>query len=122
MNYRRIELAICLKTAPDQDPEAFNHTVDSVARQISGLAALPWNHFTWLGPGHTCGLSDAAPDCSTALLVYDRQLPTAQQSRIVLPPFRGDPVNLLWLIPITDAEQKRLESDPTSIDEILATR
>lgn len=120
MHYRRIELAVRLKQEPDQDAGEFKAVVDSVASQLSGLAAYPWTHFTWFGPGHTCGLTGASRDSSTALLVHDRQLESSPMKQLELPPFRGDPINLLWLLPITATQQSQLENQSTTVDEILA--
>lgn len=114
---RRIELAIRL--SPNQ--MADSDFVDSVSKQISGLAAYPWRNLTWLGAGHTCGLSGVLAESSSALLVPDRQFASAnQQSPVELPAFRNDPVNLLWLVPITHSQQKQLEAGEISADSVTA--
>jgi len=114
---RRMELAIRLTAEQAQDEEL----VESVSKQISGLAAYPWRNLTWLGAGHTCGLSDVLNDSSSALLVPDSQFAAAnQQSAVALPSFRGDPVNLLWLVPITHLQQQQLEAGEITADSVLA--
>ena len=115
-NYRRIELAIRLTPAQMSDSEL----VDSAARQLSSLAAYPWRNLTWLGPGHTCGLSGIQTDSQFALLVPDVQFSNAtSQATVTLPTFRGDAVNLLWLVPITAEQQKQLEAGELTADQIL---
>ena len=94
-DFRRVELGIQLET--DQDASEFQ----AVWQALSGLAAYPWQRLTWLGAGHTIPLEAFA-----ALLGdpyrYALLLPDQSQSKPVdLPPFRGDPTNLLWLVPLT---------------------
>ncbi len=116
-NYRRIELAIQLPPEQMPDPEL----VDSVSRQISSLAAYPWRNLTWLGPGHTCRLSGVQSDSQLALLVPDIQKSTAIAAPSVsLEKFRDDPVNLLWLVPITTEQQQQLEAGALTADQVLA--
>ena len=93
--YRRIELAAGLAS------DAVGH-FQNLARYISGQAGLPWSAYTWLGPGHTIPC-DAFPETEVSAVTLVRDffgLP-----RVELPSFRGDPVNLLWMIPITAAER-----------------
>ena len=115
--YRRIELAIALTDNQASDPAL----VDGVTRQLSSLAGYPWSHFTWLGPGHTCGLGGAIAGCEIARLVHDRQADTAKPelAPVPMPSFRGDPVNLLWLIPLTTDNQAQLEASQKAIQPDL---
>lgn len=116
-NYRRIELAIKLTAEQMADSEL----VDSITQQISSLAAYPWRNLTWLGPGHTCGLKGIQPDSELALLVPDVQRSAAiDQPSVSLDNFRGDPVHLLWLAPITTEQQQKLEAGDLTADEVLA--
>ena len=75
---------------------------------LRALARLPHEHGAWLGPGHTVPNGDPpAPivpgsELSVALLLAtpldpDAKLP--ERLRIA-----GDPVGLLWVVPITEAE------------------
>lgn len=118
VNHRRIELAI--RVAGDFSNESKSSYVEQLGRQLSTLAGYPWRNFTWLGAGHTCGLLDAAPGCESALLVGDDQLGEPLSARIELPIFRGDPVKLLWLIPINSGIQQQLEMNTLSTEEIIA--
>jgi hypothetical protein len=124
-NHRRIELAIRLTGdfVESVDPAR----MDQIRQQLSGLAGYPWRHFTWLGNGHTCGLADVEPGCESAILVHDSILsnwmtgPFGSLSAR-LPEFRGDPINLLWIIPITASEQQRLQDSTLTVDEVLESR
>ena len=116
VNYRRIELAIRLTSQQMADSDL----VESVSRQLSSLAAYPWRNLTWLGPGHTCGLSGMQTDSQLALLVPDSQISTATSAPAVsLPSFQADPVNLLWLLPITTEQQQQLEAGAINVSQLL---
>lgn len=124
-NHRRIELAIHL--SGDFGPANDSARIDQIRKQISGLAGYPWHYFTWLGNGHTCGLVDIEPGCQSALLVHDSAVSRAMRplrgsAAVSLPEFRGDPINLLWLIPITPSQQQELQENTLSVDEILQQR
>lgn len=106
--HRRIEIAFQLPTELATEP-----VIDQLGQAISGLARMPWQHQTWFGHQHTCEFkSDAFPDTPFALLWMDPRVP--------LGVFRDDPVQTLWLIPISDTELESLrnkdyrilESDP----------
>jgi len=100
-NYRRIELGICL---------ARDHTekeIMDIAVAMSIFAAFPWSEYTWLGEGHTIEcppiLTGPGGVQFTAVLLTENPpgAPTVK-----LPAYRGDPVRLLWLIPITQSERE----------------
>jgi len=115
--YRRIELAIRL--TPEQMADA--DIVESICQQLSGLASYPWRNLTWVGAGHTCGLSGLVADGQSALLVHDSQFHSANdQTKVCLPAFRGDPVNLLWLLPVTATQQQQLEKGELTVDAVLS--
>jgi hypothetical protein len=38
---------------------------------------------------------------------------------VSLKPFRGDPVNLLWLVPATSSQQQQLESGELKVEDLL---
>ncbi|MEZ5942524.1 MAG: suppressor of fused domain protein [Planctomycetaceae bacterium] len=94
---RRIELGVVLpKTWSADDERAFDS-------YLSAQSGLPWSHFTWFGDGHTipCG-SWKNPKYTHGLVTKSHpalnELPTDHQF--------GDPVNLLWFIPITENERQ----------------
>ena len=105
---RRIELGIQLETQLSADD------LQNIWQSLSGLAAYPWQRMTWLGPGHTVPLEAFSALLGESyrygLLLPDREPGEAAE----LPPFRGDPVNLLWLVPLTDTERGELEQGTRS--------
>lgn len=90
---RRIELALFL--SKDFDKEQIAH----VSKHISWIARFPWIEITWFGTGHTIGTNEFEGFPSLLLVSH----PTGEPP-IEVPSFRGDPVNLLWLVPITQSE------------------
>ena len=120
INHRRIELAVRIRIESNATSSSIELAVDAIAKQLSGLAAYPWNRFTWFGPGHSCRLLDATPNCESALLVHDHQLAKSESSRLSMPCFRDDPINLLWLVPITASQQQRLQDQSITANEIIA--
>jgi hypothetical protein len=102
-NHCRIELAISLEASL---PDA---AIKSMAGYLSGQAEFPWNNFTFLGRGHTIP-ADAARELSNGrlpfvlLVTHDLETPLIQLPRIL-----DDPINVLWLIPISDRERKFAE-------------
>ncbi len=108
--YRRIELAIKLTRQQAEDPETHNKLIELATARLSGLANYPWNQFTWLGPGHTCAFSGVVPGCNSALLVHQTQYLPDQQTSETIRTFRDDPVNILWMVPITESQQQGLQT------------
>ena len=94
---RRIELGAVL---PDNWSE---EAVQGFGRYVSGQSNLPWNSYTWLGPGHTLPCDSwQNPDHTAALLQYGH----SGVSQIALEKFLGDPVNVLWFIPLSEEERQ----------------
>ena len=110
--FRRVELGLQFKTA--RNLEAF----EPAWQALGGLAAYPWQRLTWLGSGHTVPFNAFAEllgnEYRYALLVSDQQQPQP----VDLPPFRGDPTNLLWLVPITETQREQLASGDLAISDI----
>jgi hypothetical protein len=110
-NFRRIELALML---PQQED---SQTLKPAMEQLSGLSGYPWKELTWFRDGHTCGFRFG--EYSAVLLVDD-----TTGSRLAgvdaqpLPDFRGDPVNLLWMLPLTDAQLTQLKNGTSTIREL----
>ncbi len=94
---RRVELGATLPG--DWSEEA----VQGFGRYISGQSNLPWSNYTWLGPGHTltCG-SWQNPDYPGVLFQHEH----AGAPRIALEKLLGDPVNVLWFVPISQEERQ----------------
>lgn len=108
--YRRIELAIKLTHHQKDHAEPRDKTIESATQKLSGLANYPWNQFTWLGPGHTCAFSDVVPGCKSALLVHETQYLPNQRNSDNTNIYRDDPVNILWMVPITESQQQGLQT------------
>lgn len=105
----RIELGVCLP--PDCDDEF----VRKVGAQLSSLANIPWRHRTWLGDHHTVGFDFGSPFSAALLCKKPPGAPALE-----LPTFRDDPINLLWLIPLTEEErQAAIDQGAGSLTERL---
>jgi hypothetical protein len=94
---RRIELGVVLPARwPDDAVKRF-------ASYISGQSGLPWNKYTWLGPGHTIPC-DSWQNRSFDFALLQLDHPAAPTP--TLEPQFGDPVNILWFVPISAAERQ----------------
>lgn len=94
---RRIELAMAL---------ADSGLVEPAGAYLSGQSQLPWAKTTWLGAGHTLGcdaLPKGASGTEFTAVVFAEDPPGAPQ--IAFPDYEGDPVHVLWALPITAAER-----------------
>ena len=102
--FRRIELGIQLETERTFDE------LEPLWQALSGLAAYPWQRLTWLGAGHTVPFAAFSQwlgePYQYALLLADQ----SEATPVPLPSFRNDPVNLLWIVPITEAQRSELEN------------
>ena len=96
-SYRRIELAFAAREDfPEEDWM-------KVLGLFPGISGYPWREITWLGHGHTLLLPpDRLPGFAAFLLLDARELPGVPAP--ALPPVMGEPVTLLWCVPITQAE------------------
>jgi hypothetical protein len=98
--HRRIELAAAVDR---QCPEA---DVDRVGQYLSAQAGYPWDHFVPLGQGHTMPC-DSIPSMFDLKrfdsVLFSQSMPGTPQ--LQLPDFRGDPTNVLWLLPISKRER-----------------
>jgi hypothetical protein len=101
--HRRMELGVAIDRQLITD-----QTLNNLASYMSAQSNLPWHSYTWVGHGHTVqcepcpvGAGDAAGEKFAAMLLA-KDPPGAP--KIAMPAYRGDPVNLLWMTPITAAE------------------
>ncbi len=94
---RRVELGVALPSHWPADAER------RVAAYLSGQSNLPWDQYSWLGPGHTVPCDAWCNRQFTyALLQHDHPaLPPVSLSAQF-----GDPVQILWFLPITEAERE----------------
>jgi hypothetical protein len=103
--HRRIEFAACFTS------DAPASLVTSFCQYMGGQSKLPWSNQSCFSHGHTisCDLflkSQLLPDFSSVLLGSQAELPVTQ---IELPKLEGDPLNLLWMIPVFENERKYLQ-------------
>ncbi len=96
-DYRRMELAFAAREDfPEEDWM-------KVLGLFPGISGYPWQEITWLGHGHTLLLPpERLPGFAAFLLLDSRHLPDAAAP--AFPPVMGEPVTLLWCVPITRAE------------------
>jgi hypothetical protein len=96
--HRRMELGVAIDRRLMTD-----ETLRGVATYLSAQSNLPWHFYTWLGHGHTVQCEPCpvgGGEFAAMLLLKDPPgAPT-----ITMPAYRGDPVNLLWMTPITAPE------------------
>jgi len=94
---RRIELGAVLPGKWSED------AVQGFGRYVSGQSNLPWSKYTWLGPGHTLPCDSwQNPNHTMALLQREH----SGAPRIGLEQLLGDPVNVLWFVPISEEERQ----------------
>jgi len=97
---RRMELAIALPNSFSDDQ------VNRVASMISSFSNIPWEDLTWLGEGHTVSctmIPDGANGTKYAAVALTASPPNVPSLK--MPSYRGDKINLFWLVPITKQEQ-----------------
>lgn len=120
-NLRRFEIGIRIPNCSEEQAQA-------AIGQISKLAGYPWRNFTWLGDGHTCEFRGVLAGIENALLVNDSQIQSGQIRKDEnqplspvpeLPKFRDDPINLLWLIPITATQLDQLKKKEILANEVV---
>jgi hypothetical protein len=116
---RRIELAAAVeKSCPVEE-------VKRLGSYLSGQAQFPWSHWSWLGAGHTLDCRATPKSCGgnrfPAALLTTR---LANAPKIPWPSFRGDPINLLWIVPITTAERDwaMANGSDSLIDQLIAAK
>ncbi len=117
--HRRTELALQF---PPLDPD----TLQKIRERVSSIASYPWRQFTWLASGHTIdflpGASAESLSLDFVLLANDRFLQdVVDPDRPLESPgnFRGDPLNVNWMIPISDAERARLQAGSVTSGQLL---
>ena len=98
---RRTELAMGIRK------ELFEKHRDGFIAYLVGLSDIPWNYTTFLADGHTV-LFDIEPfkKVFTNALLLDGEVNFSEK---LYGRFRGDAVNNLWVVPITETEQHYAE-------------
>lgn len=77
---------------------------------LSSLSAYPWQEISWLGHGHTVPCR-ALEGYSAVWLLNSRLIP--EISAPVYQEFMGEPVNLLWAVPLREEEYHQLVEQGT---------
>jgi hypothetical protein len=107
---RRIELGLAIER------RLFDLRGDAIAAWISERARYPWRRLSWLGDHHTvsCDAIPTGPSgrAFTAVLLLREPVDAPP---VAFPPFRNDPVTLLWLVPITDRERRLAELEGSAV-------
>lgn len=97
---RRIELALGIERP------LFDLAPERIMAWVSTQARSPWQRLAWLGHRHTVACDAIPPGPSgrafgAALLLRH----AIGAPEVAFPPFRNDPVTLLWMVPITADER-----------------
>ena len=104
---RRIELGLRLPINSSAT------VVEQAAGLISGLAGSPWRLWSWFGHRHTCEFALSSTHKQAALLADSKLTAGSGEASPPgwgLPAIDGDPVNLLWVVPIDSQKFQRLRS------------
>ncbi len=80
--------------------------VEVMAPQLSWMAAHPWEKLTMLLHGDTVNLSNV-PGFPAAVLIHPDAVTGMEKP--VYPAFWGCPINLLWVVPVTQQEMMYLK-------------
>lgn len=94
-DHRRIELAFAASAALPED------RWKGMLGWLAAQSGLPWRYLTWLGHGHTIPCQ-ALPGFAAVLFVDPAELPGIPSP--AYPPVMGEPVTVLWAVPVTAAE------------------
>jgi hypothetical protein len=107
---RRIELGLAI------DRRLFDLGEDAIVAWLAGQARYPWRRLAWLGDHHTvaCEAIPTGPSgrAFTAMLLLRDPVDAPP---VALPPFRDDPVTLLWLLPISNRERQLAETEGSAV-------
>jgi hypothetical protein len=106
--HRRMELGLGIDRSL-----ATPEVVTQCVQYLSAQSNLPWTYYSWLGEGHTvqCDPSPVGGDFS-AMVLSTRP---SGAPEISMPSYCGDPVNLLWMTPITPAESKLAQDENSGV-------
>lgn len=106
-DFRRMELGFACS-------EKYETLLNSVFSAMSWLASYPWNVLTFLGHGHTIPFKNIK-EKDYLLFLNDRKLKNSDS--LHYPDYKGEKINLLWLVPITQQEKEFIEEK--GVDEYL---
>ena len=96
---RRVEVGLAIKT------DIFKNNEIEIANMLFYIALMPWRNITWIGHGHTIECFEVfSKDNSYPYGVFINSKEVNLLPQIEFPNFRGDPINLLWLTPISQKD------------------
>jgi hypothetical protein len=107
---RRIEIGAAFEPGCPEDE------IQQFGQFMSGMAAYPWDFYHWFGSGHTTDC-EAVP-VSLGGSRFPAVLFTSEaydKPMVDFDTFRGDPINLLWLVPITASELEIVHNDGSEV-------
>lgn len=107
---RRMELAVAVPTTATQDQ------IMAVGSHFGSLSTWPWRANFWLGDAQTIEFP-AWPVATFGVAAVQAEPPALDGGPILLGEEEGDPVNLLWLVPMTVDERDRA-ADPSDQMEV----
>lgn len=110
---RRIELAMGVSSE-------LSGQYNDVARYVSAQSNLPWSSCAWLGHGHTIPCDALGGTGLSSVLLHRSPLGAPAVNHV---PFRGDPVNLLWAVGITEEERAfAIENGSEALMQVLENK
>lgn len=110
--HRRIELAMAIAADVMTEENAVQ-----MAGALAAFAPLPWSQLSWLGEGHTLTSALAPVGFEGFILSGASGL---GPDDFALPHVEGDPVNLLWAMPVTQLEREFAQSQENGGYELIA--
>lgn len=116
--HRRIELGMAIERS------LFDLAPGVLPRWLSAQAKYPWARLSWFGHHHTmpCDSVPTGPSGRSFPAVLFLRDPVGAPN-LQFAPFRGDPVTLLWMVPISESERALAEREGSGrLSELLAAR
>lgn len=110
---RRVEIATVLPG------DLAEQQIRNVAAYLSGQTQYPWDYYAWLGPGHTLPCDSWGQTTYPFAWLVDQH---PRMPKLNLPQQFGDPVSILWFIPITADERAAAENGESLVDMVPADR
>lgn len=119
---RRIELALRIPLIDGGLIEG--ERLQRLAGQLSGLAAMPWRSWTWLGQQHTCEFPFDSKRKQAVFVRSGSWSKLQTNSDWELPPAFDEPASLLFVVPLTAPQFATVQTQGLTsrlLDEFFAT-
>ena len=111
--FRRVELVNVLPVSATEEE------IMAVAKRMSSLAGLPWREWTWLGDNHTC---EWMPQENFPYAGLYRIQDPGDIGFCKLPDIADDPVHLLGIIPLSNADYQRFSTNQKTVAQLAKVR